>query len=579
MPLFEDIRYNLANIIENIDTGIIGLPDIQRPFVWGDTKVRDLFDSMYRGYPVGYLLFWANAHQHNTRTIAEDRRRVIPDLLIVDGQQRLTSLYAVMKGKPVLRENYEWEHIVIAFNPLKGEFVIPDASTRQSHEYIQNISDIWRNNNIIQFTINFVNALKEAKGLTAEEEATAQKNIGRLHNLREFPFSALKLAPSLSEEEVAQVFVRINSTGKALNQADFILTLMSVFSDDLRTELENFARHSRIQGDGEASPFNYIFQPAADELLRAIVGLGFKRARLQYVYSILRGKDLETGEFSEARRDTQFATLRESQERALNLNTWHAYIKAIKEAGYLRGEYISSRNNIVYAHTMFLIGRHNFGLEASRLRRLIARWFAFVSLTGRYTGSPETKMERDLAILRDASSADDFEQRLTKAIDTELTNDYWNVTLPEALATSSPRSPELFAYYAALQILDAKVLFANLTIAKLMENGVAENRAALERHHLFPRAYLERCGVTEQTKRNQIANYALVEWGVNGGISDMPPREYLPPYIEGMEEAKRREMYFWHALPEGWEHMEYEDFLVERRKLMAGVIRKAFETL
>lgn len=579
MPLFEDIRYNLANLIENIDTGVIGLPDIQRPFVWGDAKVRDLFDSMYRGYPVGYLLFWANAHQHGTRTIAEERQRTVPDLLIVDGQQRLTSLYAVMKGKPVLRENYEWEHIVISFNPLKGEFVIPDAATQRSTEYIQNISDVWKTNNIIQFTISFVNALKEAKGLTADEEATVQKNIGRLHNLREFPFSALKLAPSLSEEEVAQVFVRINSTGKALNQADFILTLMSVFSDDLRTELENFARHSRIPSTGDASPFNYVFQPAADEMLRAIVGLGFKRARLQYVYSILRGKDLETGEFSVGRRDAQFAILKESQARALNITTWHGFLKALKEAGYLRGEYISSQSNIVYSYTMYLIGKHDFGVDTTRLRRLIARWFAFVSLTGRYTGSAETKMERDLALMRDARNADDFEQRLTKVIDTELTNDYWTITLPEALATSSPRSPELFSYYAALQILGAKVLFSNLTMAHLMENGVAENRAALERHHLFPRAYLERIGIKDQTKRNQIANYALVEWGDNNDISDLSPREYLPQYVNALNDDDRREMYFWHALPEGWEQMEYEDFLEARRKLIAGVIRKAFETL
>jgi hypothetical protein len=580
MPLFEDTRYNLANLIENIDTGVIGLPDIQRPFVWKDTKVRDLFDSMYRGYPVGYLLFWANAYQENTRTIGTDgETHNAPNLLIVDGQQRLTSLYAVIKGRQVVRENYEREHIEISFNPLEERFEVPDAASRHSNEYIHNISDVWQTQNIIKFTIEFIKRLKETKEITTEEETTIQNNIGKLYNLRDFPFSALKLSPNMSEEEVAQVFVRINSTGKPLNQADFILTLMSVFWDEGRMELEEFARKSKTQGNQEATPFNFIFQPDADEMLRAIVGLGFRRARLQYAYSILRGKDLDTGEFSEERRDTQFATLKENQDKALNLNTWHEYLKTIKKAGYLRGDFISSKNNIVYVYTIFLLGKYDYGVEANDLRTVVARWFAFVSLTGRYTGSPETKMERDLALLRDVRTAQDFIQKLNHIIDTELTSDYWTITLPEALATSSSRSPELFAYYASLKILGAKGLFSALQISELLQEDLKEQRSPLERHHLFPRAYLERNGVNDQTKRNQIANYALVEWGDNNDIADQAPSEYLPLYLNRMSANEKEEMYFWHALPDGWEHMEYEDFLVERRKLIAQVIRKAFETL
>lgn len=579
MALFEDIRYNLANLIENIDTGVIGLPDIQRPFVWKDTQVRDLFDSMYLGYPIGYLLFWANAFQENTRSVVVDTNSTIPSLLIVDGQQRLTSLYAVIKGKRVVRENYEKEYIEISFKPLEGRFEVPDAASRRSTEYIHNISDVWNTDNIIQFTIDFVKKLKDTRELTADEERIVQNNIGKLHNLREFPFSALKLSQNMSEEEVAQVFVRINSKGKTLKQADFILTLMSVFWDEGRMELEEFARKSRMEGAQEATPFNYIFQPDADELLRAVVGLGFKRARLQYAYSILRGKDLETGEFSEERRDVQFTTLKENQERTLNLNTWHEYLKTIKKAGYLRADFISSKNNIIYVYTMFLLGKHEYKVGANVLRKIIARWFSFVSLTGRYTGSPETKMERDLSFLREVKTSDEFMEKINHIIDTELTGDYWGITLPDELATSSSRSPGLFAYYAALKILGAKGLFSSLQISELLQDGLKEQRSALERHHLFPRAYLERNGVNDQTKRNQIANYALVEWGDNNDIADKAPSEYLPTYLERMSDNERKDMYFLHALPDGWENMKYEDFLIERRKLMAEVIRKAFDLL
>jgi hypothetical protein len=579
MALFEDTRYSLASLIENIDTGIIGLPDIQRPFVWKDTQVRDLFDSMYLGYPVGYLLFWANAFQENTRNVGADTEQAIPSLLIVDGQQRLTSLYAVIKGKRVVRENYEKEYIEISFKPLDGKFEVPDAASRRSPEYIHNISDVWNTDNVMQFTMDFISKLKDTRELTAEEETTLQHNIGKLHYLRDFPFSALKLSQNMSEEEVAQVFVRINSKGKTLKQADFILTLMSVFWDGGRMELEDFARRSRMQGSQEATPFNYIFQPDADELLRAVIGLGFKRARLQYAYSILRGKDLETGEFSVSRRDKQFAILKENQERALNLNTWHEFLKSIRKAGYTRSDFISSRNNIIYVYTMFLLGKYDYEVDANTLRNVIARWFAFVSLTGRYTGSPETKMERDLALLRDIKTADEFIEKINHIIDTELTGDYWSITLPDELATSSSRSPALFAYYASLKILGAKGLFSSLQVAELSQEGLKEQRSALERHHLFPRAYLERNGVSDQTKRNQIANYALVEWGDNNNIADKAPSEYLPEYINRMSEEEKKEMYFWHALPEGWENMEYEDFLTKRRELMAGVIKKAFKTL
>src|SRR4051794_14255804 len=123
--LFKKVDYNLQSLIQQIDIGTIGLPDIQRPFVWKDTKVRDLFDSMYRGYPVGYFLFWANSLSTDSKSIGTDGKQKSPDLLIVDGQQRLTSLYAVTRAKEIIRENFRKEYIVISFKPLEENFEIP----------------------------------------------------------------------------------------------------------------------------------------------------------------------------------------------------------------------------------------------------------------------------------------------------------------------------------------------------------------------------------------------------------------------------------------------------------------------
>src|ERR1700728_1173554 len=100
--LYKKADYSVERLIDEIDTGEIGLPDIQRPFVWTAAKVRDLLDSMYRGFPVGYLLFWANAGVSGARQIGERAKQSPPRLLIVDGQQRLTSLYVVLRGVPVI---------------------------------------------------------------------------------------------------------------------------------------------------------------------------------------------------------------------------------------------------------------------------------------------------------------------------------------------------------------------------------------------------------------------------------------------------------------------------------------------
>lgn len=101
--VFKKVDYTLDALLHYIDIGDIGLPDIQRPFVWSATKVRDLFDSMYKGFPVGYFLFWQNSGANQTKAIGVDAKgHKIPNLLIVDGQQRLTSLYSVFRGKSVL---------------------------------------------------------------------------------------------------------------------------------------------------------------------------------------------------------------------------------------------------------------------------------------------------------------------------------------------------------------------------------------------------------------------------------------------------------------------------------------------
>lgn len=578
--VFTKVDYTLGSLMDSIELGTIGLPDIQRPFVWRNAKVRNLFDSMYRGYPVGYLLFWENANTETARSIGDDNKQKVPSLLIVDGQQRLTSLYAVIKGIEVLRQNYTSELIEIAFNPLTEKFEVADAAIRRDKSFIPNISAIWASGaDIFEIVDTYLDGLQSVRELSQDEIKHVRKSFTKLQGLLSFPFTSLTLAAHIDEEQVSEVFVRINSEGKKLNQADFILTLMSVFWDDGRSELERFCRDARTPSTGQASPFNYLIHPDPDQLLRVSVGLGFKRGRLKSVYSILRGKDVETDELSQEHRDEQFAILKDAQQRALDLQYWHDFLKAILASGYRSYQIISSQNNLLFAYILYLMGRTEFGVDEYQLRGLVARWFFMSALTGRYTGSPESRMESDLARFRGLNNSDEFTTVLADVCNAALTSDFWEITLPNELATSAARSPSLFAYFAALNLLDARVLFSKQKVSELMDPSTKSKRASLERHHLFPKAYLNKQGITDSRDTNQIANYAMVEWGDNGTIGAQPPSEYLPPLKERFSGKELERMYYWHALPDGWETLEYSDFLRKRRELMSKVIRDAYARL
>ncbi len=579
VTLFKEVSYNLAKLIQDIEMGEIGLPEIQRPFVWPNSKVRDLFDSMYKGFPVGYLLFWANGVGDGHRQIGTNAKQKVPRLLIVDGQQRLTSLYAVMRGVPVVRDDYRQEHISIAFSPLTEKFEVTDAAVRKNPEFIPDISHIWSSHtDMFELADEYLARLRASRPISAEEIKAIRKAINNLDNLQTFPFTALELSSAATEEQVADVFVRINSKGTTLNQADFILTLMSVFWDEGRADLEYFCRQAR-QPSAAASPFNHFIQPDPDQLLRVEVGLGFRRARLQHVYSILRGKDLETEQFSDELRTKQFAVLRNAQQYTLDLQNWHDFLKTLVRAGYRSGQMITSQVALLYAYMFYLIGKRDYHVEAYALRNVVGRWFFMTSLTGRYTGSPETVMEQDLARLRDVCDAEGFVAVLDRVVNDTFTEDYWTITLPNELATSSPRSPSLFAYYAALHLLGARALFSNISVAELLDPALKAKKSAVERHHLFPKGYLATLGITEVRDTNQIANYALVEWADNIAISDDSPAKYIPKYEARFKPEELARMHCWHALPDDWAQMTYREFLEERRRRIATVIRDAFTSL
>lgn len=345
--------------------------------------------------------------------------------------------------------------------------------------------------------------------------------------------------------------------------------------------MEQFSRFSRVSPSlgSTSSPFNHFIQPGPDQLLRVAVAVGFHRGRLRSVYQVLRGRDLNTGIFSPILRDQQFDILRDAQGKVLNLTNWHQFFGCLLAAGFRSGDLISSQNALLYAYAFYIIGKIQFSVIQHKLQRLIGRWFYATSLSGRYTSSPETVMEADLNRIKDLDSGDAFMSALDRIIADTLTRDFWTITLPNELATSSSRSPGLFAFYAAQVKLDAPLLFSDKKISFLLDPSVKPQKKAIDRHHLFPRAWLESQGVTDLKLINQVANFSLIEWHENIEISNTPPYEYLPERRKRFDTETWSKMCKLHALPEGWENMPYEEFLQQRRILMAEIIHHGFEAL
>ena len=581
MTIFTTTSYPVSALISDIDLGKVGLPDLQRPFVWANVKVRNLFDSLYKGYPAGFLLFWETGVGSGLKGIGTKNAKAAPQLAIVDGQQRLTSLYAVVKGEEVIRANFKKERIRIAFNPLTERFAVADATTVKDKSFIPDIAALWQPNvNIFKIAHDFLQELSAVRDLTDVEKLKIQNAIGKLYNLiNQYSFTALTLSATADAATVADVFVRINGEGKKLNQSDFIMTLMSVHWDEGRTELEAFAQAAMKPSDGQASPFNHFIKPSPDQMLRATIGLALKRARLESVYNALRGRDAKTGIENPEKRAEQFAIMQQGQSAALNLANWHHFLSALTLAGYRGEKMISSETAIIYSYVLYLIGIKDFGIDKPTMRQAIAEFFFMATLTGRYTSTPETRFEAHLSMIRDLPDGTTYLAKLREICATTLTPDFWSITLPSQMATSAAQSPSLFAYNASLIKLDADVLYSKMKIANLVDPAIKGTKVALERHHLFPRAYLEGQGIQDLKRINQIANFAPVEWPDNISIGGQAPAAYVPALDAVLPAAKREQLYFWHALPHLWWELPYEEFLVQRRERMARVIEAAWNRL
>lgn len=584
--------WTVQDLVSAVASGQVRLPDIQRPFVWSNAKARDLMDSMYKGFPVGELMFWENVDPEHSRAIGTVEKSQSGSMQVIDGQQRLTSLYAVVKGVRVLREDYSQEHIVIAFNPLTERFAVPDNGIKRSSEWVQDIKVVFESP--IDARSNYLDAVEKSRGgerLPREDERRIEEAINRLARVLSYQFQVVQLKKDVSRETAADVFVRINSEGVKLSSADFILTWLSVFWEEGRQQLEDFARGSRFtpqelsrweESTVRWTPKNPYLMLDPGHVLRVVVAVGNRRAPLQDAYNALRGRDPRTREIVPENRDKELAKLKNGQARALDPKNWDEFLKVIERAGIRTSAMVTAKNAVIYGYALWLIGRTEFGMPVDDLREVMARWYFMAQITGRFSGSAETRAQEDLNRLDGLErTPETFRNAIDSLVSTTLTEDWWSVTLPEDLHTSNMSGPAYTGYVAALNILDADVLLSTLKV----KDWIDPNRRPIkgvEKHHLFPKDYLKGPLSLKSTRQiNQVANQALVEWSDNIDISNEAPSVYWPAQVadKAIQGERLAKQTWWHALPDGWTHMTYPDFLAARRKLIAAVTREGFRKL
>ncbi len=586
--LFERVDRQVNNLLDDVINGRIGLPDLQRPFVWPDSKVRNLFDSMMKGFPIGYVMLWASPTDYNnTKSIGIGEKQFKrPDDLVIDGQQRLTSLLAAITGTKVLDKNFKEKRIKISFDPLAKDFQVWSQAFERSHQYIADIAEVFKaheNLEISKFRRALIQRMNEGRKrnelpeLTDEEQDRIEDNINALLSLRNYTIPTLRILSKADEEDVAEIFRRVNSGGQNLNENNFIETLLAVYDNEIHDKIKKFCADSRVPAKNTS--YNQIIDVDPSHIIRVAIAYGFHRARMRYGYKLLRGDDLDAGTTSAETREKNMQIFREALDRVINLNDWHNFINLFSEAGYLGKDQVRSNYVVVFSYVFFLMGKYEYNVPPVELRQAIIRWIFMSTITSFYSSSPESTVERQMADLRNVHDSKAFIEYLDNTVKLEMNDTYFSVDLVKQLTSSSASSPLWFGYIASINVLGTTMLFSNTPQSKYWLIGTDGDKKAIDKHHIFPKHYLEEIGIESDRDRNQLANFTYLDYNTNIDISDDPPVDYVEKYKSKLGTEVYAKSLADNAIPLGFENLDYFEFLEQRRKLMAGIIKKAYDKL
>ena len=586
----------IETLLTWVKCGEIAIPEIQRPFVWEPTKVRNLLDSLYQGYPVGYLIAWKNPSVKLKDGSSSTGKRIL-----IDGQQRVTALMASILGHEVLTDDYETRQIQIAFNPQDEVFEVANPAISSNVAWIPDIARVFnQSTSIFSLVSDYCNANPSCS------QDQIFKVIEKLRGVINNHVGIIDLSEDLDIETVTEIFIRVNSAGSPLSQADFAMSKIAVNTthdgNTLRKAIDYFC-HLAVapaflpkikKGDKKfvdseffekikwvADVNDDIYDPSYTDMLRVAFTSEFGRGKLQDLVALLSGRNFETKQYEEQIVEESFRKLKNGILAFVNKTHFDRITMILRSAGFVVSGLIGSQNAINFAYILYLRGRAE-KVPAADLERLVRRWFVMSVLRGRYSGSPESTFDFDIRQI----SANGAVAYGESVINTELPDSFWTGMLPQLMGTSATSSPYFKCFQAAqIKLLDKGFLSKDITVLDLLMNHC-------DVHHVFPKQHLKGEGKTKGSY-NQIANFVVAQSEINIAIGAKPPNLYFgelkmqiadgpKKYGNIIDRDELLENFEMSCIPTemlGENPPSYDEFLELRKKMMALRVKKWFEAL
>jgi hypothetical protein len=552
---------SVLELVKMIEEGSLALPEMQRGYVWTKTRVRDLLDSLYRGYPSGVILCWQTRDDvaRADFAVATNGSSFERPMLLLDGQQRLTSLSAILRGEKIqVRDRKRPIDILFNLDHPDGVGILTEVEEEGDAEEDEddygldgedNEDDLTErmkrrtfvvaNKQLAALTnwVSVTEVMKQtdnapflrAAGVTSYDDpkfARYNERLTRLRGIRDYVYRLDVLEESLSYEEVTEIFVRVNSLGAKLRGSDLALAQITA---RWRGSLEIFQRFQK-QCDRNGYELDLGFH------VRALVAILTSQSRFRTVGSIPQN-DLLSG----------WDRTTVAVERAIN------FMKA--NVGIESPVLLSSPLALVVLAYWF--DRSGSAVDDAEAREL-HRWLLIANAKGHWSrGSSETLLDQDLATLRDGGGARQLLDRLAVQVG------HLEV-LPDDLAGRNSQSALFKAMFLAFAADGAQDWSTSVGISVKH----AGKRDRLQFHHIFPKAYLKKHrSDLSRSQINDVANLAFIGGSTNRAISAKAPSDYLSVLAEDKPALLRAQQIPTDARL--FEAERYLDFIDARRELIA----------
>lgn len=601
MTQYDVNNCSVSSLLTSIKDGAIAIPEIQRPFVWDATKVRDLVDSLYQGYPVGYIIIWQNPDVK-----LKDGTKSIGKKVIIDGQQRITALTAAIVGQEVVGSDYKKKSIRIAFNPIEEIFEVSNPAIEKNSIWISDISKMF---NPEFGAFKFIMEYCRINGFEDDDlKAKLSDVITRLTAIQNNNLGIINLSHELDIEKVTDIFIRINSKGVVLSQADFAMSKISSNENYggnlIRKTIDYFCHLMQSPADFETirnndadfaitkefekikwvvSENEDIYVPDYTDLLRVAFTSKFHRGKISDLVSLLSGRDFTTREYKAEIAEESFEKLHEGVLSVVNKTNFQRYLMIVKSVGIVDSSLIRSQNVLNFGYILYLALKDK-GITANIIEIVVRRWLVLSILTTRYSGSPESVFDYDIKRFITYNNPLEYVEQVEAG---ELSDAFWNNVLVMKLNTSVASSP----FFNVFLMAQVKAGDKGFLSEQIDVKSMLEHRGDI--HHLFPKEFLIRNGIKNKAIYNQIANYVYIQSEINIKIKDKAPCVYMREVFKQCDTkqavyggitdiCKLMNNLKDNCIPVGFENMDindYETFLEERRKLMAEKIKSYYFSL